>query len=78
MRMSPALPKPLLLLTLLALSGCATGLMKPRVAVGDYCRIAKPITYNSKLDSMKTVAQIETHNSVWVCVCQGDCPKGAK
>jgi hypothetical protein len=76
--MSLALLKPLLLLTLLALSGCAAVLMKPRVGVSDYCRIAKPITYNSKLDSMKTVAQVETHNSVWVCVCQGDCPKGGK
>ena len=63
------------LLTLCATSACAIDLTKHRVAVGDYCRIAKPITYNSTLDSGKTVQQIEAHNSIWVCVCEGDCPK---
>ena len=78
MRMSPKLKKLSVPLILLVTSGCAAGLTPPRVAVGDYCRIAKPITYNSKLDSPKTVGQIEAHNSIWVCVCEGDCPKKDK
>jgi hypothetical protein len=38
--------------------------------------VAKPIRYNSKIDSPKTVAQIEAHNSAWVCLCEADCPAG--
>jgi hypothetical protein len=30
--------------------------------------------YNSRLDTPATVAQIEAHNSVWVCLCEQDCP----
>ena len=65
--------KPLLLLTILsATSGCVTG---STALVGDYCRIAKPISYDSKADSAETVKEIETHNSKWACVCDGDCPR---
>jgi len=38
--------------------------------------VAKPIRYNSKIDSPKTVTQIEAHNSAWVCLCEADCPAG--
>jgi hypothetical protein len=58
---------------LLGLSGCVTGSTVPAV-VSDYCRIAKPIAYDSKLDTAQTVADIEAHNSRWVCVCENDCP----
>jgi len=72
MRMLPRL-KPLLLLTILsATSGCVTG---STALVGDYCRIAKPISYDSKADSAKTVKEIEVHNSAWSCVCNADCPR---
>jgi len=72
MRMLPRL-KPLLLLTILsATSGCVTG---STALVGDYCRIAKPISYDSKADSAETVKEIEAHNSKWACVCDGDCPR---
>jgi hypothetical protein len=64
----------LLLLMAPVLSACAHDLMTQ--AVSDYCRIAQPIRYNSKLDSPKTVAAIEAHNSQYVCVCEDDCPKG--
>jgi len=40
----------------------------------EYCRIAKPIGYSTKDDSIETVAAIEAHNSAWACVCEGDCP----
>jgi len=60
--------------TLFVTSACAAGLMPPKT-VSDYCRIAAPIMYNSKLDSAPTVKQIEHHNSQWVCVCENDCPK---
>jgi len=72
MRMLPRL-RPLLLLTILsATSGCVTG---STALVGDYCRIAKPISYDSKADSAETVKEIEAHNSKWACVCDGDCPR---
>lgn len=68
-------PKTLLLpLTLLAMSGCATVSTAP-VVVSDYCRIAKPIGYDSAKDTPETVAEIEAHNSAYVCVCENDCPK---
>jgi hypothetical protein len=65
--------KPLLpLLILSATSGCVTG---STALVGDYCRIAKPISYDSKTDSAETVKEIEAHNSKWSCVCNADCPR---
>jgi hypothetical protein len=44
---------------------------------GDYCRIAGPITYDTKADTPETVKQIERHNSQWACLCDDppDCPK---
>ena len=63
----------LLLTILIVMSGCATVSTVP--AVSDYCRIAKPISYDSKTDTQETVRQIEAHNSKWVCVCENDCPK---
>ena len=72
MQMSPRL-KPLWTLTIpLVLTGCVTG---STALVGDYCRIAKPISYDSKTDTAETVKAIETHNSVYECVCNDDCPK---
>lgn len=68
-------------LILLATSGCAAGSivpqlgLTPKFVMGDYCRIAKPITYDSKTDSLATIKQIEYHNSQYVCVCEGDCPE---
>jgi hypothetical protein len=65
--------RPLLLLTILsATSGCVTG---STALVGDYCRIAKPISYDSKADSAETVKAVENHNSKWACVCDWDCPR---
>ena len=74
MQMLPRL-KPLWTLTIpLVLTGCVTG---STALVGDYCRIAKPISYDSKTDTAETVAQVEAHNSKWACVCGAppDCPK---
>lgn len=64
---------PLLLLILSALSGCAT---VSTVPVNSYCAIAKPISYDATKDSSETVTEIEAHNSVFVCLCEDDCPKG--
>lgn len=66
------------LVILSGLSGCAGGLIagEPKVTViSDYCKIAAPISYDSKVDSPETVAAVEKHNSQWVCLCEGDCPK---
>jgi len=56
----------------LVLTGCVTG---STALVGDYCRIAKPIGYDSRTDTAETVKEIEAHNSKWACVCDRDCPK---
>ena len=64
---------PLSLLTLFVLGGCATVSTAP---VNSYCAIAKPITYDAKQDTVETVKEVETHNSVFVCLCEQDCPKG--
>lgn len=72
--MSRKLTVPLLCLMSLVLSACAHGSTVPTVT-SDYCQIAKPLGYDSKLDSAQTVAGVEAHNSAWVCVCEGDCPK---
>ena len=65
----------LLGLTILsATSGCAH-VSTTQPAINSYCPIAQPMRYNSKLDSPATVAQIEAHNSTWVCLCENDCPE---
>ena len=66
--------KPLWLLPILFVtSACVSGSTAPLV-VSDYCRIAKPIGYDSRVDSAETIRAIEAHNSAWVCVCELDCP----
>jgi len=66
--------KPLWLLPILCVtSACVTGSTAP-VVVSDYCRIAKPIGYDSKVDSAETVKAVEAHNWSWACVCDKDCP----
>lgn len=66
--------KPLWLLPILCVtSACVSGSTAPLV-VSDYCRIAKPIGYDSRVDSAETIRAIEAHNSAWVCVCESDCP----
>ena len=67
---------PLLFLTLNAMSGCAT-VSTEAVPLNSYCAIAKPITYDAKQDTPETVAEVELHNSVFICVCEQDCPKGS-
>jgi hypothetical protein len=67
-RLRPLLP----FLILSATSGCVTG---STALVGDYCRIAKPISYDSRADTADTVKAVEAHNSQWACVCDGDCPR---
>ena len=61
-----------LLPILSVLSGCVTGSTgADRVkTISDYCRIAKPITYDTTKDTPDTVKQIEEHNSKWVAVCE--------
>ena len=74
MRMSRRLRMLPLLLILSGTSACET--VSTGVAVGgDYCRIARPIAYDGKLDTPGTVRQVELHNSSFVCVCEGDCPR---
>lgn len=70
--------KPLWLLPILCVtSACVSGSTAPLV-VSDYCRIAKPIGYDSKADTAETVKVIEAHNSQWACLCESDCPAGIK
>jgi hypothetical protein len=61
-----------LLLILSALNGCAT---VSTVPANSYCVIAKPITYDVTKDTSETAREIEAHNSIFVCLCENDCPK---
>ena len=63
---------PFLPLILFGTSGCVTD-STVRV-VSDYCQIASPISYDRTRDTAETIAEVETHNSKWVCVCEQDCP----
>jgi hypothetical protein len=63
---------PSLLLILSALNGCAT---VSTVPANSYCVIAKPITYDVTKDTSQTAREIEAHNSIFVCLCENDCPK---
>ena len=68
-----------LLLASLILSvtnGCAT-VSTEAVPLNSYCAIAKPITYDATKDTPETVAEVELHNGVFVCLCEQDCPKGS-
>ena len=67
----------LLCLTLSATSACVTG-STGGVQSNSYCAIAKPISYDGKADTAETVGQIEKHNSQFICLCENDCPAGAK
>jgi hypothetical protein len=66
---------PLLFLILNAMSGCVTGSTEA-VPLNSYCAIAKPITYDATKDTPETVAEVELHNGVFICLCEDDCPKG--
>jgi hypothetical protein len=59
-------------LILSALNGCAT---VSTVPANSYCVIAKPITYDVTKDTSETAREIEAHNSIFVCLCENDCPK---
>lgn len=37
-----------------------------QATINAYCQLAKPITYNKKKDTTKTVRQIVAHNRVWL------------
>lgn len=65
-----------LLPILFVMSGCGLGSTDPAV-LSDYCRISKPISYDSLEDTAETIAEIEAHNSRYVCVCERDCPDSA-
>ena len=62
-----------LCLILPVMSGCATVSTVP-VSVNSYCSVARPIGYDSLLDTPETSKAIEAHNSQWVCLCEQDCP----
>jgi hypothetical protein len=59
---------------LIGVTACASVSTTPPPVTNQYCSLASPIRYDSRLDRPETVAQIEKHNSVWVCLCEHDCP----
>ena len=70
--------RPLSLCLILSVtSGCAIGSTGPAPA-SSYCVIAQPLGYDSASDTPETVAQIERHNSQYMCVCESDCPVAVK
>lgn len=68
MQMSLRLMLPLMLLSLLPLSGCAHVSTDP--VASEFCKIAEPISYDSDHDTAETIAQVETHNLRWIAVCE--------
>ena len=56
--------KTLCLLALLVLSGCTYK------TDGDFCLIAKTITYSASMDTPATVHQIRQHNAVFQELCR--------
>lgn len=63
------------LLILFVTNACVLDSTAPGV-VSDYCRIAQPISYDTIKDTQQTIAEIEAHNSRFICVCEHDCPNG--
>jgi hypothetical protein len=61
-------------LTTLSVTSACAHVSTPPPATNSYCAIAKPIFYDSRVDSARTVKQVEEHNSVWACLCDSDCP----
>ena len=62
--------KPIALLILVSLSGCANGTTVRTVS--DACLWVKPIEYDSAHDTPETVAQIEALNVAWLRNCEGE------
>lgn len=46
-----------------------TGPVRARV-IDSYCKIAKPISYDSIKDTPETVKAIEEHNMAWSVTCE--------
>lgn len=66
--------KPLAMLLLILTAGGLTACETASVPSGDYCLIAHPITgYEGAVTDPAVTAQIEQHNSDWVCACEDDC-----
>lgn len=61
---------------LLAATGCASGSTAIETGKGTpaACDMFQPIRASSR-DTAETQRQIDAHNSVWVCLCEKDCPK---
>lgn len=66
----------LLTISLATLLGCLHPTPTPVSAGGDFCDIAKPISYCSEVspctpkDSRQTIAEILSHNAAGCAVCQ--------
>ena len=46
--------------------------------VSDFCSIAKPLTFDGKLDTLETQKQIMSFDAQYMCICLHQCPKGVK
>lgn len=69
MNKSNKLNRLLLIPLLMSLSGCvhgSTGL----VPIDGFCKVAQPISYDSKRDTPETVQQVEAHNLKWLRLCE--------
>lgn len=66
-----------LILTALVLSGCAEA-PRPqtvRIVSDNYCRLARPLTYDAQGDTLKTIDGIRTSEQTRKCTCVHPKPK---
>lgn len=61
----------MLIPVLLATAACTTA----STGTDAGCRVFRPIFFSARSDTPETVRQVKAHNSKWVCLCDGDCPK---
>ena len=67
----PTALKAMLIPALLATAACTTA----STGTDAGCRVFRPIHFSARGDTPETVRQVKAHNSKWVCLCEGDCPK---
>ena len=66
--MTGALPKLLLLGTMLTLSACTTT-HTTGIVIDTSCSAFKPITYSASEDTPETVSEVRAHNRAFTALC---------
>ena len=67
--MTGALPKLLLLGTMLTLSACTT-IPTTGIVTDTSCEAFRPISYSASGDTPETVAEVRSHNRAFTAICK--------